>query len=300
MEQKALTIRDNYAIDFNSPEIIQTLKNTVAQGATDAEFAMFLQFCKATGLNPFKKEIWFIKGKGYTNNRGEWIEGKVQMMTGINGFHSIANAHPLYDGIEVGFIDPQGEFKTQAYPKNDYIGAWCRVYRKDRRVPVEAVAMLSEYDKSKPEKESVWKTMKRVMITKCAESVGLRKAFSQELNGLYTAEEMPLEYSVEQEPAKAKTPIVIPADDLPKKTGEKFYYSEMILPEARRIDAVNFFTEHGATYDADSKFYVSDVKLPGCDKFLVDAPMTDDVPAEWKEPAKKGKGKKTEALELTE
>lgn len=174
-------------INYQDSKVIETLKNTVAVGATDAEFEMFAGLCKASGLNPFKREVWFIKAGG-----------RAQIMTGINGFFAIANNHPSFDGHESGLIDADGNFVTTAYPKN-YIGAWCKVYRKDRRIPTEGVAMLEDYDKQ----QSNWKTMKRVMIVKCAESVALRKTFPQEMNGLYTAEEMPLEYNK----PKSKDPL---------------------------------------------------------------------------------------------
>lgn len=183
-------------IDFENKEMVATLKATVAQGLTDPEFRLFAELCKSSGLNPFQKEIWAIKAGG-----------RLQLMTGINGFHSIANSNPQYDGIESGLITPAGEQMSLCYPKNDFIGAWCKVYRKDRRVPVEAVAMMSEYKKSGP----TWQSMARVMITKCAESVALRKAFPQKLNGLYTQEEMPTSY---QAPAVIQEPINITPQDL--------------------------------------------------------------------------------------
>lgn len=179
MTNEIVTIENHNMINLNDEKTLATLKQTVAKGATNEEFAMFVNFCKGTGLNPFKKEIWFIK-----TSRG------VQLMTGINGFFSIANNHPQFDGYETGLVAPDGSYVSQSYPKSDYIGSWCKVYRKDRRVPTEAVTMLAEYDK----KQSIWISMKRIMIQKCAESVALRKAFPQELNGLYTQEEMPVDY----------------------------------------------------------------------------------------------------------
>lgn len=249
-------------IDYSDKEVIATLKNTVAQGLNDHEFLLFAQHCKGTGLNPFKKEVWAIKGNGYYSQKlGKQVEGKLQIMTGLNGFYAIANNHPLFDGIETGLIGPKGEYLTQAYPGNDYIGAWAKVYIKKRRVAIEAVAMLSEYDKSKTEKDyadrGIWRTMKRIMITKCAESLGLRKAFPQELNGIYTQEEMPAEYGAEVVPVEQKPTtngVVVPADDLktlndaskevfgddnpPLTTSESYVYN--LAPKFKDVDAKKY------------------------------------------------------------
>ena len=168
-------------INYNDARALDVIRKTVAKDATDAEFQVFIQLCKATGLNPYKKEIWFIKAGG-----------RAQIMTGIHGFFEIANNNPAFDGHESGLITKDGEMVSAAYPKDDFIGAWSRVYRKDRRVHTESVAMLKDYDKQ----QSNWKTMKRVMIIKCAEAVALRKSFPQQLNGLYAQEEMPTECSM--------------------------------------------------------------------------------------------------------
>lgn len=177
--------------DYSKAEVVDVIKKTVAIGATDAELQVFFGLCKATGLNPFKKEVWFIKAGN-----------KAQIMTGINGFFTVANNNPNFDGHESGLVAPDGSFVSAAYPKDDFIGGWAKVYRKDRRIPTEGIAMVKDYDK----KQSNWNTMKRVMIIKCAESVALRKAFPQEMNGLYTQEEMPVEYSL-------KVPKQIDADE---------------------------------------------------------------------------------------
>jgi phage recombination protein Bet len=193
------------AIDYSNPTMLDTIASTVAVGATAAEFKMFIAFCQSTGLNPFKKEIWFIKPKG-----------QVQMMTGVAGFHAIANGHPQYDGIETGFVGKDGEYLPMTYPKDDYIGAWAKVYRKDRRIPHEGVAMKDEYAKS----FGNWTTMPRVMIVKCAESVALRKAFPQQLNGLYTEEEFQEAELAQAHPLDAIQPKATPVSKLPVAKGE--------------------------------------------------------------------------------
>ena len=166
MEEKTLSVIDNKRL----------LLNTVAKGATESEFEMFLEFCKSTGLNPFKKEIWFIKTKS-----------GVQMMTGINGFLAIANRHPQFDGMEVSIQEENGKL----------VSATAKVYRKDRKIPSCATVYLSEYFKPSQFGNGMWEKMPRMMLQKVAKSVALREAFPQELGGMYTQEEMPAEYSLE-------------------------------------------------------------------------------------------------------
>jgi len=162
-EQKELAV-----VDFGDAAVVATLKATVAQGLTDAEFRLFAEHCRATKLNPFKKEIWAIKAGG-----------RLQLMTGINGYLAVANSHPQFDGMTVEVDDDESPSK-----------ATCKVYRKDRKYPAEGVALMKEYRKDTP----IWRQMPRVMLTKVAKSIALREAFPQELNGTYTAEEMPAEY----------------------------------------------------------------------------------------------------------
>ena len=171
-----MTITQGLAIDFANREVVATLKATVAIGLNEPEFRLFVDYCKSTGLNPFKKEVWAIKAGG-----------RLQIMTGINGFLTIANNNPAFDGMEVTVDDDENPTK-----------AVCKVYRKDRKYPSEGVALIKEYYKKTP----IWDQMPRVMLTKVAKSIGLREAFPQQLGGLYTQEEMPAEYAFKQVPIK--------------------------------------------------------------------------------------------------
>lgn len=174
----------------NPLELLNALRNSVAPGLTDAEFQLFGEIVRSTGLNPITKEVWAIKAGG-----------RLQLMTGINGFLKIANSHPQYDGMEVDY----------EWDENRLVSATAKVYRKDRRFPSVATAYMAEYAKPTP----IWKQMPSVMLAKCAKSLAIREAFIQELGGLYTAEEMPPQY------AQA---TIVPNDDeelvVSKKTGE--------------------------------------------------------------------------------
>lgn len=252
-------------IDYTDSKTLALLKNTVAQGATDAEFALFLEYCKSTKLNPFKKEVWFIKGK----------DGRIQMMTGINGFYAIANDHPQFDGLEVDVLPAEGK----------PVKAVARCYRKDRSRPMVAEAYFSEYAKS----YGNWLTMPRVMISKCAESMVLRKSFPQELNGLYTQEEMPEEFS--QGVRAAPRP--------PKEYRYNLEAIKRFIPAGQEAPIkARLKKEFGATFDKESGELVTKKLVPGWDEALsenVQALMNlakqriaadeamgdDDLPAEW-------------------
>jgi phage recombination protein Bet len=183
-------MNDKQLITQNNVEMLHTLRNTVAPGLTDSEFALFAEIVKSTGLNPVTKEVWAIKAGG-----------RLQLMTGINGFLRIANSHPMFDGMEVEF-DKDGD---------RIVAATAKVYRKDRRFPAVATAFMAEYGKPTP----IWKQMPSVMLAKCAKSLAIREAFVQELGGLYTQEEMPAEFA----PPRATT---IPQEALivSEKTGK--------------------------------------------------------------------------------
>ena len=183
-------MNDKQLITQNNVEMLNTLRNTVAPGLTDSEFALFAEIVKTTGLNPVTKEVWAIKAGG-----------RLQLMTGINGFLRIANSHPMFDGMEVEFEKEEGRI----------VAATAKVYRKDRRFPAVATAFMAEYGKPTP----IWKQMPSVMLAKCAKSLAIREAFVQELGGLYTQEEMPAEFA----PPRATT---IPQEALivSEKTGK--------------------------------------------------------------------------------
>lgn len=202
------------AISDYSAEQIALIKNTVAQGATDLELGMFLELAKATGLNPFKKEIWFIKTKSYTNKRGERVEGRAQIMTGIDGFFRIANSNPHFDGIEHAY-GPDIEIPISSEKsgvKSIVVPEWVEsaVYRKDRNRPERRRAYWKEYAQdvvTYSGQLSLWGQKPRVMLEKCADATALRKAFPQELCDFYAPEEMPREYSAEDEERKTAAEI---------------------------------------------------------------------------------------------
>ena len=233
----------NELIDYNNATMIHTLKATVAQGLNEPEFRLFAEHCKSTGLNPFKKEVWAIKAGG-----------RLQVMTGINGFLAIANNHPEFDGMET-------EVDNDSNPTK----AICRVYRKDRRFPSEGIALMKEYGKDTP----IWRQMPRVMLTKVAKSIALREAFPQELNGLYTAEEMPAEFDVpqaRQQPApqtQAPKPDVYIAETESEPETPEGVYHYKIYPKMENFTQLKqIIKDAGGKWNASGKCWTLQTELP--------------------------------------
>lgn len=235
----------------NSPlEMLNALRNSVAPGLTDAEFQLFGEIVRSTGLNPITKEVWAIKAGG-----------RLQLMTGINGFLKIANSHPQYDGMEVDYEWQDGKL----------IAATAKVYRKDRRFPSVATAYMAEYKKSTP----IWQQMPSVMLSKCAKSLALREAFIQELGGLYTAEEMPAQY--------AQATIVAAEDEelvVSKKTGEVLGIQKKSEIEENKRRAV-------ATYYDISTF--DEGKRQSAIDYLLSCEAKEVEPNIWRAPIRLGR-----------
>lgn len=185
-----------------SNEQRELVRNTVAQGATDVELDYFLAYTTSKGFDPFSKEVWFIKTKTYTKKDGTKVEAKVQIMTGIDGFFRKANENPNYDGCE-HLYGPLVEIKIPNKP-SILAPEWVEsvVYRKDRKLPERRRAYWREFAQdlvSYYGNLTLWAQKPSLMLEKCADALALRKAFPQELGDLRVPEEMPREYSAEEQ-----------------------------------------------------------------------------------------------------
>lgn len=153
---------------------IDLIKKTIAVGATDDELKLFLYQARRTGLDPLNRQIYFVK-------RGE----KAVMQTSIDGFRVIAERSNKYAGQDNPIFE-EGENGT---PRKCTVNIYRFGPDSQRYLAAVGVAYWKEYC---PEagKDFMWKKMPHTMLEKVAEAKALRKAFPQDLSGLYTDEEM--------------------------------------------------------------------------------------------------------------
>lgn len=162
------------------------LKRTICRDATDDEFALFLAQCLRTGLDPFDKQIYFRKYKGY-NGKPDTIT----IITGIDGYRLTAQRTNEYEGQEGPlWCGPDGQWRDVWLADEPPAAAKVGVWRKGARVPVWGIATWKEYFPQVDKEQFMWRKMPSNQLAKCAEALALRKAFSKELSGVYTKEEL--------------------------------------------------------------------------------------------------------------
>lgn len=178
---------------------VQTIKKYINDKATDEEAYVFLQLCKARNLNPFLGDAYLIK---YNHTK------PATMVVGKDAFLKRAESHVQYDGFEAGIIlesgddykvvdERDGTFYSKD-EKENIVGGWAKVYRKDQKYPVVAKVAYSEYvgingQTGRPNK--TWDFKPATMIRKVALVQALREAFPSELSGMYDQSEMGVDVS---------------------------------------------------------------------------------------------------------
>jgi phage recombination protein Bet len=133
----------------------QTVRATCGcDKATKEQFAAFLLVANEYGLNPVTKEIYAFPTRG----------GGIQPIVGIDGWMTMANNHPAYDGIT--FVDRLGD-------DGQLLAITAQVHRKDRSHPVEVTEYLAECKQG----TDPWKKWPARMLRHKAAIQAIRYAF---------------------------------------------------------------------------------------------------------------------------
>lgn len=223
----------------HSPKVYVDLVKTQVLGVTkegvdrpDEDLMFFLYTAKRTGLDPLVNQVYAVYR--WDNRLGR---EKMTIQTGIDGMRLVAQRSGEYAGQDDAKYLPEDE-STQ-YP----VKASVTVYKmlNGQRVPFTATARWSEYVQvgkdGRP--SNLWAKMPYLMLAKCAEALALRKAFPNELSGIYSDVEMhqatnilgdlptPEKFTKEEAP---KVDFGAPEDTRPEMKREPK------LPEAKKPD----------------------------------------------------------------
>lgn len=167
-----------------SPSQIDLIKNSYAKGVSDDELKLFVAVSKRVGLDIFAKQIYAVKR--WSKALGTQV---MTIQTGIDGYRSIAERTGKYAGSSL----PIFEYGL----KGELISASICVKKLVGNIVCEfwAIAYWNEYFPKDAKNQTMWLERPKGMLSKCAESLALRKAFPLELSGLYTEEELEKDYA---------------------------------------------------------------------------------------------------------
>lgn len=197
---------------------VAVIKDTLCKDATPAEMQLFFYDCRRRGVHPLDRLIHFTKRTG-----------KYTPVTSIDFFRSRAGDTGEHMGTEDAVFD-YNELNADVP-----IRATVRVYRwvKGEKCAFVASARMREYMPA-PGSDFMWRRMPMTMLGKCAEALALRKAFPQQLSGLYIVEEMD---QAEEAPAPKRPPAKAEPP------------AEAVITQAQRTRLFTLATKAGWTED---------------------------------------------------
>lgn len=85
---------------------LATIKSTIAKGTTDEQFALFVQTCQASGLNPFLNHIHCIVYN--TKDHGPTMSIQIA----VEGIQYLARQKEGYKGIDTQLVHENDDFKV--------------------------------------------------------------------------------------------------------------------------------------------------------------------------------------------
>lgn len=218
------SIVETMAATFNMEpkKFLATIKATVikpGQGqkpASDEELAAFLMVASEYKLNPFLKEIYAFPSR----------RGGIEPMVPIDGWISMVNRHPAFDGMDTeDILDDKGKLKAIKTV----------MYRKDRSRPTSHIEYLDECFDSKKEPWRKWphRMLGHKSYIQCA-----RKAFG--FGGIYDQDEIERMNSVKDiTPDNTTTVVESPIGMGDLETPEIDTEAKVIVTEKEKEGAVD-------------------------------------------------------------
>lgn len=113
---------------------------------TNEQFISFLAIANEYKLNPISKQIYAFPAKG----------GGIQPIVSIDGWLSIINSHPQFDGMEIEFSTSTVTVGSKEVPEF----CKCKMYRKDHAKPTEVIEYMTECHRA----TEPWKMKPRRML----------------------------------------------------------------------------------------------------------------------------------------
>jgi len=134
---------------------LDTLKHTIAVGTTNEQFALFVQTCVNSGLNPFLNQVYCIV-----------YGGKMSIQVAVEGVLALARKQPGYKGVDVELVHENDDFKynpatkeithSVGFPRGKVIGGYA-IAKKEGFTDVVTVMETNEVEHmTKGNNKNMW------------------------------------------------------------------------------------------------------------------------------------------------
>ena len=202
-QPQALAVQDPRVVAYKARDgqeitlSMEIVKNFLVVGNKELvqlqEFVFFMGVCRARGLNPFAKDCYLIK----------YSQDPAAIVTSIDFYRARARAQKDCHGWQKGVICLNNKTGELRYSKGlvlpndeEIVGGWFKAQPTGWDVPFELEVNLSGYIKHTREGAitKFWQPANQAtMISKVAESQGLRTLWPDEFRGTITGEEAGLQ-----------------------------------------------------------------------------------------------------------
>ncbi len=151
-------------LSVDGAKLLETLKATVFQKATNEELMALVTVANEYGLNPFLKEMYAFPAKG----------GGIVPVVSVDGWNKMLIRQPDFDGIEFDMLD-----KEDGTPHN----CTATIYIKNRSRPMKVTEYFDECKRN----TDPWNNMPRRMLRNRTLCQASRMAFG--FSGIYHEDE---------------------------------------------------------------------------------------------------------------
>lgn len=206
----------------------QLIKDQIAPNATPEELQLFFMMAHRTRLDPLLQQLYFIK-------YGQGERARVSYVTSIDGYRIIAHRTGQFAGID----EPRYQMNNSGQLESCTI----TVYRKDCDKGFSATVYLKEYNTG----INLWAKMPMTMIAKVAEAHALRKAFPQDLSGVYTTDEMD---QAQTQPSLTTKPTIKPKISVPQIN----YLNSLLSSKGKTLKPILEYYKIKDLKDLDKKY----------------------------------------------
>lgn len=264
--QVAATPNTDKVIGNFTKSELDTIKSTIATGTTNEQFALFVQTCVNSELNPFLNHIYCIV-----------YGGKMSIQVSVEGVLHLARQKNGYKGIDVQTVHENDEFEADRSQEGEWIirkhqvkfprGKVIGCYAVAQREGFKDVVVMMETDEvihmKNGTNKHMWNNWFNDMFKKHAMKRAAKLQYGIEINEDEAVSSSPIDNVPSYEPEKR-------VDITPNKLNQiQVEEGEKIDPEAelkkKQSEVMEKLSEYNMTNDDLQEIAVKHFKVPAAE-----------------------------------